>query len=114
MNDPMSETDRDWTDVGAAADLPPGSVMEAVVGDRMVAVANVDGHLYAIDGVCAHQGGPLGKGHLQGCVLTCPWHGWQYDVTTGVQQLGRSIRQASFAVRRAGDRIVVRASQPPE
>ena len=49
----------------------------------MVAVANVAGEFHVIDGLCPHQGGPLGTGTLCGTVLTCPWHGWQFDVTTG-------------------------------
>jgi len=44
---------------------------------------NVDGIFYALDGVCPHQGGPLGDGDLAGCIVTCPWHGWQFDVTNG-------------------------------
>ena len=48
---------------------------------RVIALFNVDGTFYALDGVCPHQGGPLGQGTLEGCIVTCPWHGWQFDVT---------------------------------
>lgn len=88
--------------------MPPGHVVETVVGDAIVAIANVDGELYALDGLCAHQGGPLGKGRLEGCVLTCPWHGWQYDVRTGEQVLSGSIRQSRYRVRVEGDTIWVK------
>ncbi|TWT75470.1 Naphthalene 1,2-dioxygenase/salicylate 5-hydroxylase system [Posidoniimonas polymericola] len=101
-----------WHDLGPAHQLPPGEVIEAVAGDRIVAVANVDGELLALDGICAHQGGPLGKGRLEACTLTCPWHGWQYDVRTGRQQLSQTIRQASFAVQVRSDRIWVRLDPP--
>ena len=81
------------------ADCPPGSVQELVVEDRIVALYNVDGTLFALDGVCPHQGGPLGKGALEGCLVTCPWHGWQFDVTDGRHQ--PTGRHRAAAVRRA-------------
>ncbi len=101
----------DWHEVAGLAELPPGGVMEVVAGGEVVALANVGGQILAIDGVCAHQGGPLGKGALSGdaagCRLTCPWHGWQYDPATGRQVLSQTIRQRVFPTRVEGDRIWV-------
>ncbi len=102
--------DRDWLPAGTLSDLPPGAAVEAVVGDTIVALANVDGQVYALDGICAHQGGPLGRGTLNGCTLTCPWHGWQYDATTGRQLLSQHVRQRRYPVRIEGDTIMVRLS----
>lgn len=101
-----------WHDVAPVSDVPPGGLLEVVAGDRVLAVAQVDGRYFAVDGICAHQGGPLGKGFLEGCTLTCPWHGWQYDVRDGRQILSQTIRQTSFAVRRVGDRIHVCVPAP--
>ncbi|HEY4311374.1 MAG TPA: Rieske 2Fe-2S domain-containing protein [Pirellulales bacterium] len=84
---------------------PPGAAVECVVDDRIVALFNVDGEIFALDGVCPHQGGPLGKGCLTGTIVTCPWHGWQFDVRTGQHQLSRSIRQPSYPTRIEGDSI---------
>ena len=78
-----------------------------VVGDRIIAVFNVEGTYYALDGVCPHQGGPLGKGSLTDCVVTCPWHGWQFDVRTGQSQLTPSVRQPTIPVRVRGKYIEV-------
>ncbi|MGB6199026.1 MAG: Rieske (2Fe-2S) protein [Candidatus Acidiferrales bacterium] len=64
-------------------ELPVGSVREFQVEGKTLAIANVGGKFYAINNTCLHRGGPLGQGELQGKILTCPWHGWQYDVTTG-------------------------------
>ena len=47
-----------------------------------IAVFNIDGNYYAISNFCAHKGGPL-KGRLEKNIVTCPWHGWKYDVRTG-------------------------------
>jgi len=51
-------------------------------GDR-VAVFRHGDKLSAIANACAHQNGPLGEGRILDCLVTCPWHGFQYDVTNG-------------------------------
>jgi nitrite reductase (NADH) small subunit len=66
-----------------AEELPPGTIQELQVEGKAVAVANVDGKFCAISNTCLHQGGPLGEGPLEGKIVTCPWHGWQYDVSNG-------------------------------
>lgn len=112
----------DWIPVAAASDCPPGSSIERVAGDRMVAIVNVEGRYHAIDGLCPHQGGPLGTGTLCGTVLTCPWHGWQFDVTTGRHRISATVRQTvhevcerdgMICVRLAGDAGSVAAAPPP-
>ena len=69
--------------VGTTAEIPPGygKVMQA--GGRLIALFNVDGSFYAIDNDCPHRGGPLAEGSLRGTVVSCPWHLWRYDVTSG-------------------------------
>jgi nitrite reductase (NADH) small subunit len=90
-----------------ASDVPPGTGRECVVDDRIIAVFNVDGRLFAIDGICPHAGGPLATGCLSGTVVTCPWHGWQFDVTTGRHQLTPRIQQQTFDVILEGDTLVL-------
>ena len=58
-----------------------GKVVHAV--GTSIAVFNIGGTFYALDNACTHRGGPLGEGKLNGTVVTCPWHGNQFDVTTG-------------------------------
>ena len=65
------------------SEVPPGTVRELQVEGKAIAMANVDGRVYAINNICLHRGGPLGQGLLAGTVLTCPWHGWQFDATNG-------------------------------
>jgi nitrite reductase (NADH) small subunit len=96
-----------WIRVAKLTECPPGTVLERVAGDRVIALINAGGKLFAMDGVCPHQGGPLGEGELTGTTLTCPWHGWQFDVCTGEQQLNRRIRQPQFPVRMEVDDILV-------
>lgn len=96
-----------WIQIARVNDVPPGTSRECVAEDRIVALFNVDGTFYALDGVCPHQGGPLGRGLLSGCLVTCPWHGWQFDVTTGKHQINSRIVQPTFPVRVEGDWILV-------
>jgi nitrite reductase (NADH) small subunit len=74
---------REFVTVGLVGDMPPGKGRQVTVLGRWVAVFNINGTHHAIDAICLHQGGPLAEGLLAGCVVTCPWHGWQYDVTSG-------------------------------
>jgi nitrite reductase (NADH) small subunit len=60
-----------------------GKVREFMVGDRAICVANVDGAICVLDGLCPHEGGPLGEGSIEGGKLVCPWHAYAFDVRTG-------------------------------
>lgn len=88
-----------WVKVLELSEVAPGEVVEVLAGDRAVAIANVDGEIFALDSVCPHAGGPLGDGHLDGSVLTCPWHGWTFDVRTGKCELADDVHVPSFAAR---------------
>ena len=96
-----------WIPLARVDECPPGKSLERVAGERIVALFNVGGTFYALDGVCPHQGGPLGKGSLCGAIVTCPWHGWQFDVTSGQQQLNPRIQQPRFETRVEGEWILV-------
>lgn len=88
-------------------ELPPGSVRELHVEGKAVAVANVDGKIYAINNTCLHRAGPLGQGPLQGKVVTCPWHGWQYDVTTGKSVQNSAVGVDCYAAEVRGQDIFI-------
>lgn len=96
-----------WIRIASVEECPPGHSRELVAGDRIIALFNVNGQFHALDGICPHQGGPLGKGTLNGCVVTCPWHGWQFDVTTGQHQTSASLLHTRFPVKVQGGGIFV-------
>jgi len=96
-----------WVDCTTLDQCPPGSSVEKVVNGRIVALYNVDGQIHALDGICPHQGGPLGQGQLVGNVVTCPWHGWQFDVLTGRTEVNPRICQAVLPVRIDGDDVLI-------
>ena len=93
--------------IASTDDIPPGSGKELTAAGRVVALFNVDGRFYALDGVCPHAGGPLGQGKLCGSTVTCPWHGWQFDVTSGTHCLNPNLVHASFPVTVEGEEIYV-------
>jgi 3-phenylpropionate/trans-cinnamate dioxygenase ferredoxin subunit len=85
--------------VCAVGALPPGERRIVEVAGRSIGVFNVDGTYHALRNACPHQLAPLCLGPvsgttlpgevgefnygLQGRVLRCPWHGWEFDLTTG-------------------------------
>lgn len=88
-------------------EVPAGTIREVHLDQRTIALANVDGRFYAIDNACLHRAGPLGKGNLSGSVVTCPWHGWTYEVTTGRVTFNPEMQVKTFPVEERGDEIWV-------
>ena len=81
--------------------------MVAEVNGKSLAVFNVDGTFHVIDNTCVHRGGPLGEGDLDGEVVTCPWHNWEYNVKTGVSVNNPSACVASYPVTIEGNEVKV-------
>ena len=85
--------------VGTTAEIPPGRRKIVDIGGRSIGVFNVGGRYYALRNTCPHAGARLCEGTLSGLVtsstpgeyryerdgeiLRCPWHGWEFDITTG-------------------------------
>ncbi len=88
-------------------EVPAGTIREFAVDGKTIALANVDGSFHAINNTCLHRGGPLGQGELEGKVVTCPWHGWQYDVTSGKVTMNPSVGVDSYAVEVRGEDVWV-------
>ncbi|MGQ0614598.1 MAG: Rieske (2Fe-2S) protein [Planctomycetaceae bacterium] len=88
-------------------ELPPGKGRSFVVTGRELALFHVDGRFHALDNNCCHAGGPLGDGTLEGCVVTCPWHAWRYDVTTGLSVMSAQIKVERFETRVTGGQVEV-------
>lgn len=72
-----------FIEVARVADIEPGTMRDFEVENHRLLVANVGGEYFVTDAHCAHLGGPLWQGVLEGHVVTCPWHGSQYDVRDG-------------------------------
>jgi nitrite reductase (NADH) small subunit len=71
----------------SVAELPAeGEVAEFTVQGRALCVAHVGGGVAVLDGTCPHEGGPLGKGIVEGGRVVCPWHAYAFDLHTGVSE----------------------------
>lgn len=98
----------DFIKVARADDLEDGELMAVEVDGEPVCLAKVHGEICAFTDDCTHIGGPLNEGELDGEVLTCPWHGAQFNVRTG-QVLRGPARQdiQTYPVRIDNDDIFV-------
>ncbi|MEE8241636.1 MAG: Rieske 2Fe-2S domain-containing protein [Nitrospirales bacterium] len=97
----------DFVKVAGTAELTPGTGVVAEVNGQAIAVFNVDGTYCAVDNTCIHRGGPLGEGELEGDTVTCPWHGWQYNVKTGACINNPSATLKSYEVKVEGTDVKV-------
>jgi nitrite reductase/ring-hydroxylating ferredoxin subunit len=99
--------------VATLADITPGRMRYVDVDGLPIALANVGGTIYAFGDVCRHEGGPLSAGVLIEDTVTCPWHGWTYNVRTGkaiVPPVG--IRIPTYEVRVEGEDIYILIDWP--
>ena len=94
--------------VGSAAALRGGEPLLGMVQGQEIAVFAVEGGFIATSGQCPHAGGPLHEGDIEDGVLTCPWHGWTFDLSTGQCADDPCFRIERFEVRVEGDDILVR------
>jgi nitrite reductase (NADH) small subunit len=88
-------------------EIAPGQIREFQLDGHTVAIANLNGSFYAIDNTCLHRGGPLGQGVMDGQKVTCPWHGWQFDVTTGKAALNPAVGVSCYRIEVRGDDLFV-------
>ena len=102
---------REFVTVARIGDLKPGAAIQVTVDGRWIGLFNVDGHYHAVDNLCLHRGGPLSDGPLAGCVVTCPWHGWQYDVTSGALVQEPRVGVTKHEARVVGDEVQVRLGE---
>ncbi len=114
--------------VGAGERVPEGGRLVVDVGETTIGIFRVGGNLYAYLNKCAHQGGPVCQGKIIPRVnevidaggeshgfafdeahlhIVCPWHGFEYDIKTGVHPGRRSARLISVPVEETADGIYV-------
>jgi len=99
-----------WLDAGPLAEIPEGraNIVCPKDGER-IAVYKHEGKVFAIENVCAHQGGPLGEGNvIDGCI-TCPWHGFQFRPEDGQSPPPFNDLVPTYEVRIDGERVLVKA-----
>ena len=93
--------------VATVSEIPEGTVKHIVVHDKPMALARVEGQFYAVNAICPHRGGPLAEGTLNGCIITCPWHGWTFDVRSGLPDHPGGHSISAYEVRVEGDDVLI-------
>lgn len=104
-----------WIRVCDAGEIKEGfaKIAKLPSGDR-VAVFRQDGQLSAISNACAHQNGPLGEGRVIDCLVTCPWHGFQYDVRNGQSPAPFTEKIPTYQIALDGTDVIVNpVANPP-
>ena len=95
--------------VATKSEITPGNAKKIEVGGAEIALFTIAGTFCAIEDTCLHRGGPLSEGSVEEKVVTCPWHGWQYDVTTGTCLTNPAVSQKKYEVKVEGDDVLVSA-----
>jgi sulfoxide reductase heme-binding subunit YedZ len=91
--------DDGWVDAGPVESIPDGRARIVSAGGERIAVFRHGERLSALSNVCQHQNGPLGEGAIVDGLVTCPWHGYQYDPTTGASPPPFAEKVPTFDVR---------------
>lgn len=97
------------------SDLSIGQGKEFLLNGKILAIFKLsENEVRAMEGMCAHQGGPIAQGQIHGSCVTCPWHGWQYDVRSGVNLISQKQMLATFPVEVRAGEVWVDAGEPAD
>ena len=99
-----------WIQVAKVGDVPTNTGLSVEANGQSIALYKVDGQVYALNGICPHAGGPLAEGSLNGCLAMCPWHGWEFNVKTGLCDFNSEISTKTFPVKQEGENIFISIS----
>ncbi len=97
--------------VCSLSELPENSQKIVPLGLHKIALFHYNKEITAIANACLHKAGPLGLGLVEnkydGLYVTCPWHGWEYNIKTGSAPPGYKDQQAVYEVKVEGDDILI-------
>ena len=93
--------------VAKLSELDASPLIEVIVDGNPYAVCKAQGEIYALNGTCPHQGGPLGQGMLNGTGIMCPWHSWEFDCRTGINDYDPEEKVETYPVKVEGDDVLI-------
>jgi nitrite reductase/ring-hydroxylating ferredoxin subunit len=99
----------EYVRVARRDEIPGGRAKLVKANGQEIALFNAGGRFFAINNACRHRGGPLAEGDIYGTRVVCPWHGWEYDFTTGKNPDDPGVSVACYQVKVEGDEIFVEA-----
>lgn len=88
-----------WIVVAQIDEIEAGAAKEVLARGRILAIFRTENGWFALDGICPHQGGPLAEGQVHDGCVTCPWHGWQYELATGTHTVSGRPLAETFPIR---------------
>ena len=88
-------------------EISPGQGKPFEINGEEIAVFNVDGEFFAISNSCPHRNGPLGEGMLDGDVVSCPMHGWRFNIRNGQGVTIPTSKVPCFGIRVEGNDVLV-------
>ncbi len=93
--------------VATADEIGPGQKKLVEADGWELLVCNVFGGYYAISPICPHKDGPLQEGSLVGEIVTCPVHGYDFNVRTGECTFDSECSVATYPVKVEGADLYV-------
>ena len=93
--------------VASVGDIAPGQGKVVELDGNSIAIWNLSGNYFAFQNICPHRGGPVGEGEVEGNLITCPWHGWSFDITTGASPVNPAAKLTRYDVKVDGSDIKV-------
>jgi len=99
----------EYSKVCKLSELPEGEGKLVEVDGSEIALFKDGGEVCAVHNICPHAGGPLSEGGVREGQVVCPWHGWEFNLRTGVCAFNPVIKVPVFKVKVEGDEVFVRA-----
>src|SRR6476620_11549149 len=100
-----------YIEVSDLNDLPNNSTKIVSLGVTKIALFNFNNEISAMANSCLHKAGPLAMGRVEqkydGWYVTCPWHGWEYNIKTGSAPPGYFDQQALYEVKVENGKILL-------
>ncbi|MBT9172303.1 MAG: Naphthalene 1,2-dioxygenase/salicylate 5-hydroxylase systems, ferredoxin component [Syntrophomonadaceae bacterium] len=97
-----------WGYVLRSEQLTEGKAATVRINGQSIVLARVGGQIFALHNECPHLGCPLHRGRLDGFLLQCPCHDWQFDLRTGEFTIAPEIKIPVFPVREENGKILLR------
>lgn len=107
---PFASQAGDWLDAGTLSDIPDAGVRPLVVGGEKVLLSRRGTAVTCFQNACAHLGFPIHDGEVEGGIITCPHHGFRYDLASGECLTAPEVQLQSHAVRVTGSKVEVKLS----
>jgi len=99
-----------FTKIASLKQVPQGELVKVEFQGKNILLVNIKDKIHALENNCAHVGGPLDEGSLTENKIRCPWHGAEYDVTTGEATEDSNIpglQVKKYNVKIEGDSILI-------